>query len=72
MATIAALLSSLLIFWASSLGNALSLNHYDKTCPDVEATVANVVKQAVMADKKISAALLRMHFHDCFLRVYTK
>ncbi|XP_002277612.2 peroxidase 64 [Vitis vinifera] len=68
MAAIAALLSSLLIFLASPLGNALSSNYYDKTCPDVESTVTNAVRQAVMADKKVAAALLRMHFHDCFIR----
>lgn len=51
------------------LGNALSLNHYEQTCPNAELTVASVVKKATAKDKTIPATLLRMHFHDCFLRV---
>ncbi|KAJ8624775.1 hypothetical protein MRB53_033305 [Persea americana] len=61
-------LCSLVIFSLSSLGHGLSLNYYDKTCPQAEAIITNVVKKAVMADKKVPAALLRMHFHDCFIR----
>uniref|UniRef100_A0A7N0TWG7 Peroxidase n=1 Tax=Kalanchoe fedtschenkoi TaxID=63787 RepID=A0A7N0TWG7_KALFE len=50
------------------LANTLSLNHYEQTCPNAELTVANVVKKAAAKDKTIPATLLRMHFHDCFLR----
>ncbi|KAF2312449.1 hypothetical protein GH714_034710 [Hevea brasiliensis] len=53
-------------------GNALSLNYYEKTCPDVELIVTNAVKNAMMRDKTVPAALLRMHFHDCFIRVGVK
>ncbi|XVF18074.1 hypothetical protein REPUB_Repub10bG0180200 [Reevesia pubescens] len=63
-----ALLSLLLLLSASSPANALSSNYYDKTCPDVEHVVAEAVKSATMKDKTIPAALLRMHFHDCFIR----
>ncbi|XP_047323102.1 peroxidase 64-like [Impatiens glandulifera] len=57
-----------LSFMINSHGNALSLNHYDKTCPDVETIVANAVKSAAKKDNNVPAALLRMHFHDCFIR----
>ncbi|KAL5752421.1 hypothetical protein ACOSP7_022607 [Xanthoceras sorbifolium] len=69
MAFVAALfLSSLLTLSVSSPGHALSLNYYDKTCPDAEMIVANTVKTATSRDKTVPATLLRMHFHDCFLR----
>ncbi|KAL2500894.1 Peroxidase 64 [Forsythia ovata] len=66
MAFIAALL--LLFFSAFSQGNALSLNYYTKTCPDVEHVIAQVVREATSKDKTVPAGLLRMHFHDCFIR----
>ncbi|PWA37746.1 heme peroxidase [Artemisia annua] len=50
------------------LTNALSSNYYDKTCPNVEATITSVVKKAMLNDRTVPAALLRMHFHDCFIR----
>lgn len=63
------LLSSLIIFSISSTGNGLSSNYYDQTCPDAESIVTNAVKKAMMKDQTVPAALLRMHFHDCFIRV---
>ncbi|KAM0970202.1 hypothetical protein FF1_018322 [Malus domestica] len=65
-----ALLSSifivLLVF--STVTNALSLNYYDKSCPNVEQIVSNAVKKGKANDGTVPAALLRMHFHDCFIR----
>lgn len=70
MAFEVAFFSSFLIFSVISSGvNALSFNYYAKTCPDVESIVTNAVKAAVSRDKTIPATLLRMHFHDCFIRV---
>lgn len=69
MAISFALLKSLLIILSvSSLANSLSLNYYDKTCPGVESIITNAVKNAVLNDKKAPAGLLRLHFHDCFIR----
>ncbi|GFP80729.1 peroxidase 64 [Phtheirospermum japonicum] len=48
--------------------NALSVNYYHKTCPQAESIIANVVHKSVINDKTVPAALLRMHFHDCFIR----
>ncbi|GAA0148718.1 peroxidase [Lithospermum erythrorhizon] len=48
--------------------NALSVNYYDHTCPNLEATITKIVKKAMTNDKTVAAALLRMHFHDCFVR----
>lgn len=51
-----------------SLASALSANYYDHTCPQVESIVAGAVHKATLNDKTVPAALLRMHFHDCFIR----
>ncbi|KAJ4776492.1 Peroxidase [Rhynchospora pubera] len=61
-------LVSLLILSILHLGSGLSLNYYDKTCPNYEATVTAAVKQAMATDNTVPAALLRLHFHDCFVR----
>ncbi|KAG0457593.1 hypothetical protein HPP92_022750 [Vanilla planifolia] len=70
-ARLAALASSLFIvlslFQPSSI-NALSNDYYDKSCPKAEAAVTAAVKKATANDKTVPAALLRMHFHDCFIR----
>ncbi|GJU39598.1 peroxidase 64-like protein [Tanacetum coccineum] len=63
-----ALLTSLLIFSFFSLGTSLSSNYYAKTCPNVESLIRKAVRDAATSDKKVPAALLRMHFHDCFIR----
>ncbi|XP_073285902.1 peroxidase 64 [Primulina huaijiensis] len=48
--------------------NALSVNYYHQTCPEAESTVAKYVKKGMLNDRTVPAALLRMHFHDCFIR----
>lgn len=67
---IIALFISVLIFSEFPAGYGLSSNYYYKTCPGVDSIVTNVVKNAVAKDKTVPAALLRMHFHDCFIRVF--
>ncbi|KAF7011160.1 hypothetical protein CFC21_025495 [Triticum aestivum] len=49
-------------------GDALSLDHYRQSCPRAEAAVAAAVRQAVAKDRTVPAGLLRLHFHDCFVR----
>ncbi|MFS8016671.1 putative peroxidase [Helianthus anomalus] len=63
-----ALLSSLLILSLFSTGISLSSNYYEKTCPNAESLIRKAVRDAAKNDKKVPAALLRMHFHDCFIR----
>ncbi|CAI0435095.1 unnamed protein product [Linum tenue] len=53
---------------SSSSVSSLSLNYYDKTCPNFESAVTNAVKKAMKNDRTVPAAILRMHFHDCFIR----
>ncbi|KAG6647195.1 hypothetical protein CIPAW_07G062100 [Carya illinoinensis] len=59
----------LMLFSAfSQRADSLSLNYYEKTCPNAESIVTNAVKSAMSKDKTVPAALLRLHFHDCFIR----
>nr|GEU36479.1 peroxidase 64-like [Tanacetum cinerariifolium] len=64
----AALLSSLLILSFFSLGTSLSSNYYKKTCPNAESIIKKAVIDATKNDKTAPAGLIRMHFHDCFIR----
>ncbi|XP_076904111.1 peroxidase 64-like [Bidens hawaiensis] len=68
MAIMSTFLTSLLILSLSSFATSLSSNYYAKTCPNVESLVRKAVRDAAKSDKKVPAALLRMHFHDCFTR----
>ncbi|XP_024974234.1 peroxidase 64-like [Cynara cardunculus var. scolymus] len=68
MAIMSAFLCLLLILSFFSSGTSLSSNYYSKTCPNVESLVRRAVRDAATTDKKVPAALLRMHFHDCFIR----
>ncbi|KAI3784559.1 hypothetical protein L1987_43660 [Smallanthus sonchifolius] len=67
-ANMAAFLSSLFIFSFFSFGTSLSSNYYQKTCPVAESIVRKAVIDATKRDKTAPAGLLRMHFHDCFIR----
>lgn len=69
MAVMVAFLNLITMLSVVSTGKSLSLNYYEKTCPDLELHVAKAVKDATARDKTVPAALLRMHFHDCFIRV---
>ncbi|GER33989.1 peroxidase [Striga asiatica] len=65
----AAIILSLVIFSIiSSSSNALSPNYYDQTCPKAEPLITEAVRKGMKNDKTVPAALLRMHFHDCFIR----
>ncbi|KAF5725756.1 peroxidase 57-like [Tripterygium wilfordii] len=45
----------------------LRFGFYSSTCPRAESVVRAVVQRRFASDRSITAALLRMHFHDCFV-----
>lgn len=49
--------------------NQLSVGFYEETCPNAEAIVRAVVREAALSDSTMPAVLLRLHFHDCFVEV---
>ncbi|GAB2272102.1 hypothetical protein Dimus_006921 [Dionaea muscipula] len=48
-------------------GAGLSSRFYDSTCPDVFSVVKSGVEAAINESVSNGAALLRLHFHDCFV-----
>ncbi|KAK7336317.1 hypothetical protein VNO77_16854 [Canavalia gladiata] len=46
----------------------LKVGFYESSCPEAESIVQKVVQKRFNRDKSITAALLRMHFHDCAVR----
>jgi hypothetical protein len=60
-----------LVVLAASGGAAgqLRMGFYAESCPGVERVVGDFVRQHVRRVPTVAAALLRLHFHDCFVRV---
>lgn len=48
---------------------ALDAHYYDQTCPEAEKIILHTVRNASIYDPKVPARILRMFFHDCFIRV---
>ncbi|KAL6626413.1 hypothetical protein ACP70R_030139 [Stipagrostis hirtigluma subsp. patula] len=46
----------------------LAYNFYQKSCPNVDSIVRNVVWGQVPGNPALPARLLRLHFHDCFVK----
>jgi len=42
---------------------------YDHSCPKAKEIVQSIVAQAVAKETRMAASLVRLHFHDCFVKV---
>ncbi|CAN6446529.1 unnamed protein product [Victoria cruziana] len=46
----------------------LQEDYYRRLCPRAEAIIAHMLRDFTRQDKNLSASLVRLHFHDCFVR----
>lgn len=60
-----------LLSFALLLHTALSLEHnfYRNSCPRAEEIARSVLEEHFKKDPSVAAGLLRLFFHDCFIRV---
>ncbi|KAL1569474.1 Peroxidase 47 [Salvia divinorum] len=54
--------------WIYGMATGLSMNYYVMTCPTADIIIRNAVQTALQSDPTLAAALVRMHFHDCFVQ----
>lgn len=47
----------------------LSYNYYRRTCPRAEKIVRGIIRERARTNPALGAKLIRMQFHDCFVRV---
>lgn len=59
----------LLLALAVHAAAAVQLHFYARSCPRAEAIVRRAVRRRAALDRSVLPALIRLHFHDCFVRV---
>ncbi|KAK4280420.1 hypothetical protein QN277_012047 [Acacia crassicarpa] len=60
------ILAFLALAWLSQA--ELDAHYYDHSCPQLEKIIKETVLNASKHDPKVPARILRMFFHDCFIR----
>jgi peroxidase len=54
---------------AQNVHSQLRVGFYRSSCSLAELIVKDEVKKAFIRDKGVAPGLVRLHFHDCFVRV---
>ncbi|CAO2147124.1 unnamed protein product [Urochloa humidicola] len=57
-----------LLLLSSAAYGQLSASFYDLSCPTLQSIVRSVVSNAITADPRMGASLVRLFFHDCFVQ----
>ncbi|KAG6555736.1 hypothetical protein Mapa_002975 [Marchantia paleacea] len=57
-----------LVVMACSVDAQLSTRFYNTRCPNLTARVDEIIRGHIRRDRTMAPALLRLHFHDCFVR----
>lgn len=70
-AVLCALVAVLLAAVPSAHAGELEVGYYSKKCKGVENVIKWHVIRALKANRRTGAALVRLQFHDCFVRVST-
>ncbi|KAL2920587.1 Peroxidase 66 [Bienertia sinuspersici] len=58
----------LLILVVQTKARQLDIHYYEHSCPQAERIIRHVVHDATLHDSKVAPRILRMFFHDCFVR----
>lgn len=64
-------LQLMLVICVLEMANAqgLKMGFYKTSCPSAESIIKNTTAQYISRAPTLAAPLLRMHYHDCFVRV---
>ncbi|KAB5524034.1 hypothetical protein DKX38_021783 [Salix brachista] len=56
------------VLFCQSVQSQLQVGFYTNSCRRAELIVRSAVRDGINKDRGVAAGLVRMHFHDCFVR----